>query len=89
MTIKPVTRATKRFADLEGITQEFSEDYEVSGFEIRFLPANDYRGESYYAVGYSEPLGDVEICSECGNSWLCIAGNVYDEEYCTNCGGPR
>lgn len=87
MAIKAVNRATKRFADLGGITREY-EDYEVH-LRIRFQPATEYSGECYYAVDAPETLGELEICEECGESWLCMPGSVYDEERCVCCGGER
>jgi hypothetical protein len=46
MTIKAVGRATKRFADLDGIARAWAEDYGVEGFAIRFKAADGYSGES-------------------------------------------
>jgi hypothetical protein len=32
-----------------------------------------------------EDSGQLEICTECGNIVPVIPGNVFDEEYCTEC----
>jgi hypothetical protein len=89
VAILALNRSTKRFADLGGIIREWTEDYGVEGFAIRYKPADGYSGESYYAVGCGETLGEVEMCSVCGEAWLGIAGSIHDEEHCIFCGARR
>lgn len=95
--IRPVNRRNRRYFDYE--IQEILDfwNYDVKDnsdpelddrvFTVMFSQACGT--QRYFIHDGDSPMGDLEYCTVCEEVFVSIAGSIYDEDECANCGDPR